>query len=101
MITMTEYIDDAKKKLGIKTTTKLAQRLGVQGNYLLRVYHQQQACNDATVIRLAKLINDDPSRALIIAGFTAAMDNHKPIYETMFRQYEAFTKKNGNRPKTL
>ncbi len=88
MITMTRYIDDAKKKLGIKTTTKLAQLIGAQGNYLLRVYHQETTCNDAVAIRLAELINEEPEKALVIANYTTAADHIKPYYEMMLKAVE-------------
>jgi transcriptional regulator with XRE-family HTH domain len=98
MLTIGQYLEKCKKKLNFKTYAEVARAADVSPAYLNQIRSGAHRCNDYVAVRLAKIMNEEPAKVLVIASYTTAAENIKPYYETLSEKLDLYLK-NQKRPK--
>ncbi len=83
------YLMGVKAKLGIKTNTQLAEKVGIAQTYVTRIVKGGYIPSDEVCLRIAELSGDDPEKVLLLAHRVKASPKSRPHWESIFKKVAA------------
>jgi transcriptional regulator with XRE-family HTH domain len=90
MKTTVDYLNDAKKALGIESDRAMAKWLGVSQPAVTQYQAGKRIIDDYTASKIAHALNLDPLEVIAVANMERANDEEKREYwRTIFRRCAA------------
>lgn len=89
MLTIDDYIDLAKKRIGAKSDTKVAEKIGIKQSSITQYRSKRAWPSDATMMRLADICGMDRGQALIFLNVWRCTDGEtQSQYKKMANDYQ-------------
>lgn len=76
----TEYLKAAKRKIGVKTSAEMAERLGVTGAAMSRYESGDRVMDDYTAAQVAEVLGIDPLKVIAQANAEREKDVMRAAY---------------------
>lgn len=80
-----KYLEEVKKKAGLRTDRALAEKLGIRPQAIVLIKQGVNTPCDETCKKLAELIGDPPEKVLLLAQISKAPDVTRPAWERIFQ----------------
>jgi hypothetical protein len=87
METITEYLDEAKRRSGCKSDRKFCALLGMSPTWLLHT-RRGTLPTDETMLKIADIAGVDPQKALLDLNIWRSQGKTKALYQTMRKTLE-------------
>lgn len=93
MTEMAKYLTEVKAKLGIKSDSQLALKIGISQTMVSHIMLGYTAPGDDVCVKIAKIAGDSPEYVMLLAHKSKATEATRPYWDHIFKLFEVISKK--------